>query len=112
MKVVIDIEKFGSRVERPKKKWGSCKVASGRYELLEPARRRKEEKFRRIKKDAAHLVVQGAALKLRRPRRGECPHGPDAEGDLRYDAAAILESASFRGEGEGHAGPWTEGVTE
>merc|ERR1712232_1364857 len=40
VKVVIDVEKFGSRSTRPKKKWGSCRLASGRYELLEPEKRR------------------------------------------------------------------------
>mmetsp|Transcript_48552 Transcript_48552/g.112529 ORF Transcript_48552/g.112529 Transcript_48552/m.112529 type:complete len:239 (+) Transcript_48552:567-1283(+) len=90
VQVIVDVEKFGNRLERPKRKWGSCRVASGRYELLEPGRRRREEKFRKLRKDAAQLAVQGTAVKLRRPRRGECPQGVDAEDDPRYSAIALL----------------------
>merc|ERR1719401_1374038 len=94
VRVVIDVEKFGSRLDRPKRKWGSCKVASGRYELLEPARRRREEKFRKIRKDAASLAVHGSAMKMRKPKKGECPRGPDAEEDSRFSAIALLAQAA------------------
>merc|ERR1719498_1799313 len=42
--VLVDVEKFGSRPDRPKRKWGSCKLKSGQFELLEPVRRRRQEK--------------------------------------------------------------------
>merc|ERR1740117_514789 len=71
--VVVDVEKFGSRPDRPKRKWGSCKVKSGRFELLEPARRRRQEKCSRLRGDANKLNIQGAGLKPRRPKKGECP---------------------------------------
>lgn len=93
VQVVVDVEKFGHRLERPKRKWGSCRCASGRFELLEPARRRKEEKFRRLRKDAAQLAVQGRPVKLRKPRKGECPRGPDAEDDPSHSAVALLAAA-------------------
>lgn len=105
-RVLVDIEKFGVKPERPKKKWGSCKIDSGRYELLEPARRRRAEKHGRIRKDAAHLGVQGTAVQLRRPRRGECaPGGTDAP-DGRYDALALLAAAEAE---EGQQGAAADG---
>ncbi|CAE8719113.1 unnamed protein product [Polarella glacialis] len=96
--VIIDVEKFGLRMDRPKRKWGSCRTASGRYELLEPARRRREEKFRKLRRDAAELAIQGAAIKLRKPKRGECPAGPDPEDDERFSAIALLAAAAAAGD--------------
>eukprot|EP00440_Ansanella_granifera_P059211 gb/GFBE01064184.1/.p1 GENE.gb/GFBE01064184.1/~~gb/GFBE01064184.1/.p1 ORF type:complete len:820 (+),score=197.24 gb/GFBE01064184.1/:1-2460(+) len=98
--VVVDVEKFGLRMDRPKRKWGSCRVNSGRYELLEPARRRREEKFRKLRKDAQSLTIQGSSLKLRKPKKGECPRGPDAEDDPRFDASALLAAAAEAGTAE------------
>uniref|UniRef100_A0A7S4QGK6 Uncharacterized protein n=1 Tax=Alexandrium monilatum TaxID=311494 RepID=A0A7S4QGK6_9DINO len=84
---------------------GFGRLSSGRYELLEPARRRREEKFRKIRKDAAQLAAQGTSLKLRRPRRGECPQGPSAEDDPRYSALALLSTlGETEGEGPGATG--------
>merc|ERR1719416_333898 len=75
--VVVDVEKFGTRVDRPKKKWNTCKQRhTGRFELLEPARRRREEKCPKIRKEVQQLGIQGTAVPLRRPKRGECPRGP------------------------------------
>lgn len=93
IKVVIDVEKFGQRLDRPKKKWGSCKYDSGRFELLEPHRRRREEKFRKTK-DSALLVIEGSSVKLRKPRRGECPEGPDVADNPRFSATALLAAAA------------------
>jgi len=93
MAVVVDVEKFGVKMERPKKKWGSCRLQSGAFELLEPAKRRKEDKFRKLRKDAQSLAILGAGLKLRKPKKGECPKGPDAEDDPRFSATALLEAA-------------------
>lgn len=90
MTVVLDVEKFGSRLDRPKRKWGSCRVKSGRFQLLEAARRRREEKFPKVRKDAQYLAVQGTSLKLRKPKKGECPRGQNAEDDPRYSASALL----------------------
>jgi len=88
--VVVDVEKFGSRPDRPRRKWDKARLETGRYELLEPLRRRREEKFPKIKKDAASLAVQGTGLKLRKPKKGECPRGMEAEDDPRFSALAVL----------------------
>jgi hypothetical protein len=106
VRVVVDVEKFGSRPDRPKRKWGSCPLKSGRYELLEPTRRRRQEKCSRLRKDAAQLAIRGAALKPRRPKRGECPNGVDADCDPKYDAMALLNAS------EATAGASTGGVEE
>lgn len=98
VRVVVDVEKFGLRPDRPKRKWGSCNVKSGRYELLEPARRRRQEKCGRLRKDAGQLSIHGAALKARKPRKGECPNGSDAAGDPRFDALALLSNAETQGD--------------
>lgn len=100
MAVVVDVEKFGSRLDRPKKKWNTCRLKSGRFELLEPARRRREEKFPKLRKDAQYLAVQGSGIKLRKPRKGECPRGPDAEEDPQYSATALLAAAAEEVGGE------------
>ncbi|CAJ1401738.1 unnamed protein product [Effrenium voratum] len=71
MAVVVDVEKFGYRLDRPKRKWGSCRLKSGGFQLLEPARRRREEKFPKLRKDAQYLAVQGTGVKLRKPKKGE-----------------------------------------
>lgn len=94
VRVVVDVEKFGIRPDRPKRKWGSCNVNSGRFALLEPQRRRRGEKLGRIRKDAAQLAVHGSPVRLRKPRRGELPRGSvDAEGDPRFDAVQLLAGA-------------------
>lgn len=98
--VVVDTEKFGVRSDRPKKKWNECRLRTGKFELLEPLRRRREEKFPKLKNDA-QLAVNGAGLKLRRAKRGECPRGLDAEDDPRFSALALLAQAvPLEGEGE------------
>merc|ERR1711953_1507180 len=91
---------------------GSCKLNSGRYELLEPARRRRQEKCSRLRKDAMQLAVQGSAVKLRKPRKNECPNGPDAIGDPRYDAAVLLSSADVALEGDDGAAQGIEGTAD
>merc|ERR1712176_717857 len=91
-------------MDRPKKKWGTCRVNSGQYELLEPVRRKREERFRRIKKDAGQLAIQGMALKLRKPRRGECPQGPNGEDDPRFDARALLAAIQTPDQTQGAKG--------
>jgi len=96
MKVIVDVEKFGLKRDRPRRKWNSAKLDTGRYVLLEPARRRREEKFPKLKKDAAQLAVHGTAIKPRRPKKGECPNGPDAEDDPRHSAIALLADAAAR----------------
>eukprot|EP00913_Durusdinium_trenchii_P014684 g13777.t1 len=53
-------------------------------------RRRREEKFPKLRKDAQYLAVQGTGLKLRKPKKGECPRGPEAEEDPRWSASALL----------------------
>mmetsp|Transcript_126850 Transcript_126850/g.224794 ORF Transcript_126850/g.224794 Transcript_126850/m.224794 type:complete len:848 (+) Transcript_126850:24-2567(+) len=93
VRVLVDVEKFGVRPDRPKKKWGSCRLNSGRYSLLEPARRRRSEKYGRVRKDAGGLAIHGSGLKLRRPKKGECPRGTDCEEDPRFDALALLAAA-------------------
>ncbi|CAK0838895.1 unnamed protein product [Prorocentrum cordatum] len=103
MRVVVDVEKFGVRPDRPRRKWGSCRTASGRYELLEPRHPPHREGFRRVAKDTGTLAVQGCAVQLRRPRRGECPRGPDVEDDPRYSAASLLAAAGVE-EGAGPEG--------
>eukprot|EP00747_Dinoflagellata_sp_TGD_P165238 gnl/TRDRNA2_/TRDRNA2_186258_c0_seq1.p1 gnl/TRDRNA2_/TRDRNA2_186258_c0~~gnl/TRDRNA2_/TRDRNA2_186258_c0_seq1.p1 ORF type:complete len:824 (-),score=179.33 gnl/TRDRNA2_/TRDRNA2_186258_c0_seq1:59-2530(-) len=116
MKVVVDAEQFGSRLDRPKRKWDKTKINTGRYELLEPLRRRREEKFGRLRKDAMSLAVHGTGVKLRKPKRGECPRGPDAEDDPSISAAAILAAAQEAAGGDEAAqaptGDNAEGVSE
>jgi len=94
VQVLVDVEKFGVRSDRPRRKWGNGVSTAGRYELLEPARRRREEKFRKIKKDAGQLAVQGSSMKLRKPRRGECPRGPSMADNPRFSATALLSLVS------------------
>jgi len=98
VRVVVDIEKFGLRPDRPKKKWDTCPLNSGRFELLEPGRRRRQEKCSRLRKDAGQLCIHGSALKPRRPRKGECPNGIDAPDDPRFDALALLSTADGTGD--------------
>jgi tubulin monoglycylase TTLL3/8 len=98
VRVVVDIEKFGLRPDRPKKKWDTCGLNSGRFELLEPGRRRRQEKFSRLRKDAGQLCIHGSALKPRRPRKGECPNGIDAPDDPKFDALALLSTADGTGD--------------
>merc|ERR1739845_87409 len=93
VRVLIDVEKFVLRPDRPKRKWGSCKLNSGRWELLEPARRRRHEKCSRLRKDAMNLAIHGSSMKPRRPRKGECPNGTDGLGDPRFDAVSLLSAA-------------------
>merc|ERR1719510_1313413 len=94
--IVVDVEKFGLRADRPRRKWNTCSQRhTGRFELLEPARRRREEKFPKIKKDAMQIAVQGAAGK---PKKGECPNGTDPEDDPRFSAIALLAEAGEAGE--------------
>mmetsp|Transcript_36388 Transcript_36388/g.57919 ORF Transcript_36388/g.57919 Transcript_36388/m.57919 type:complete len:823 (+) Transcript_36388:101-2569(+) len=90
VRVLVDVEKFGLRPDRPKRKWGSCKVNSGRFELLEPARRRRQEKCSKLRKDAMQLAIRGTSVNLRKPKKGECPNGPDSLGDAKFDAVALL----------------------
>ena len=77
-------------------------IQPGRYELLEPKRRRREEKFTKFKNDAG-LAINGTGVKLRRPKRGECPRGLDAEDDPRFSALALLADAGSASEGQGAA---------
>lgn len=98
VRVVVDIEKFGLRPDRPKKKWDTCRLNSGRFELLEPGRRRRQEKCSRLRKDAGQLCIHGSALKPRRPRKGECPNGIDAPDDPKFDALALLSTADGTGD--------------
>merc|ERR1712118_252694 len=59
IKVVVDAEKFGLQPTRPKRKWGKTKVDTGRFQLLQPERRRKEEKFGKVKVGAQGLLLSG-----------------------------------------------------
>jgi len=97
MRVVIDAERFAVQAERPKRKWGQTKVSTGRYELLEPTRRRREEKFGRVRKEAGQLALKGTAMKLRKPKRGEVR---DAEDSPNVSAIAILAAVGDDAEGE------------
>eukprot|EP00927_Polykrikos_kofoidii_P061652 TRINITY_DN56488_c0_g1_i1.p1 TRINITY_DN56488_c0_g1~~TRINITY_DN56488_c0_g1_i1.p1 ORF type:complete len:902 (+),score=145.78 TRINITY_DN56488_c0_g1_i1:46-2706(+) len=75
VRVVVDVEKFGHQVERPRKKWDRCRANTGRFVLLEPERRRREERFGRSRKAkaAGQLEIRGVGIKPRRPRKGEWP---------------------------------------
>jgi hypothetical protein len=111
VRVLIDVEKFGLRPDRPKRKWGSCKLNSGRFELLEPARRRRQEKCSRLRKDAMQLAIRGTSVKPRRPKKGECPNGLDSLGDAKFDAVALLAAAA-EAEVEGREGVAVEDLKD
>merc|ERR1719421_1470837 len=106
MKVVIDAEKFGVQPHRPKRKWDKLKVDTGRFELLEPERRRREEKFGKLRKSkgAGTLTIQGSPIAPCKPlkTRGDCPSGPEASaGPLVQDAAAVWDALEAEAQAEG-----------
>eukprot|EP00929_Paragymnodinium_shiwhaense_P014333 TRINITY_DN122234_c0_g1_i1.p1 TRINITY_DN122234_c0_g1~~TRINITY_DN122234_c0_g1_i1.p1 ORF type:complete len:1061 (-),score=242.85 TRINITY_DN122234_c0_g1_i1:504-3686(-) len=87
-KVVVDVEKFGQQLQRPRRRWSTYRPPTGRYELLEAARREKEERFYKMRRDCGPIFVRGAHMKLQKPKRGE--EVVEEASDPRYDAAAML----------------------
>lgn len=67
VKVAVDAEKFGIQAARPKRKWDKIKVDTGRFQLLEPLRRRREEKFGKVKAGAQGLSLCGTKVALKKP---------------------------------------------
>merc|ERR1712159_651045 len=71
MKVVCDVERFGTDLRRPKRRWGKadCRMPSpGRFELLEPHRRRKEENAKLPQQGTRDLTVMGQKVDPPRPK--------------------------------------------
>jgi len=100
--VVVDVEQFGARERRPKRKWPKHRNA-GRYELLNPHRRQREEKFGRVRSEAKQLVACGNAVHMNRLRKGDCPCASD-----RFDAISLLEAQSHAAQTNSQVA--TEGV--
>merc|ERR1712151_1062142 len=75
VRVVVDAEKFGAQADRPRRKWDKCRVNTGRFVLLEPEQRRREERFGKLRKakgsGTGQLEVRGAGIKPRKPKKGE-----------------------------------------
>ena len=70
VKVLIDAEKFVVREERPKRKWGPKLLANldtGRFTLLKPVTRRREENMN-IPQGALQLKLQGEKMKISKKR--------------------------------------------
>merc|ERR1712151_248137 len=75
VRVIVDAEKFGLQADRPRRKWDKSKINTGRFVLLEPERRRREERFGKLRKakGTGQLEVRGAGIKPRKPKKGEMP---------------------------------------
>mmetsp|Transcript_55383 Transcript_55383/g.124471 ORF Transcript_55383/g.124471 Transcript_55383/m.124471 type:complete len:734 (-) Transcript_55383:8-2209(-) len=88
VKVVIDAERFGSSLSRPRRKWDKLKLDTGRFTLLQAARRRREEKFGKVRAEAHSLALHGDAIKLSKvPKSGM----PKYKGNLPVvDAAQVM----------------------
>jgi len=88
VKVVIDAERFGSSLSRPRRKWDKLKLDTGRFKLLQAARRRREEKFGKVRAEAHSLALHGDAMKLSKvPKSGM----PKYKGNVPVlDAAQVM----------------------
>ena len=70
VKVLLDAEKFVIKDERPKRKWGPKLLATidtGRFTLLKPVTRRREENMH-ILQGALQLKLQGEKVKISKKR--------------------------------------------
>jgi len=103
-KVVVDIEKFGIQLERPRRKWDKMQHRNaGRFVLLEPARRRREERFGKLRTakgaGSAQLEIRGSSNSLRRPKKGKCL-ASEGTSDPRVTDAAELAASLTNAESE------------